>query len=210
MNILYMSTCRSTECISKPCQIDWTCNSRGVCTFNNTTSSLDRALIPQPVYNFTINRNKKALLAYVQNNSALYFKTYNFNQALKFAYNLCGRNKTGCCYKMLWRTHSGQRFINFKEQVNLWRYLIYHNRTSDLYYYIKTVLGSLRDLNVAKQMLGNNKFYPYQYLVKNRNVKSGCCQRGYNLLNYSDPTNGGKYINEYIRWLKSKKIFNPY
>ena len=112
--------------------------------------------------------------------------------------------------KMLWKTHSGTRLVTFKEQVNLWRYLIYNNRSSDLYYYIKVVLGSLRDMNVAKSMIGNSKYYPYQYLVKNRKVKDKCCQRGYNLLNYKDITNKGKYTQEYIRWLKENRIFNPY
>lgn len=205
-----MSKCLSTECQVSPCQYDWTCNSRGVCTFNNTTSKLDKNLIPKGAYNFTIKRQKNKLIEYVQNNSVLLFQTYNFYQALKFAYNMCGQNKTGCCYKMLWKTQSGTRVVTFKEQVNLWRYLIYNNRSSNLYYYIKVVLGSLRDMNVAKNMIGKSKYYPYQYLVKNRKVKDGCCQRGYNLLNYKDITNKGQYTQEYIRWLKENRIFNPY
>lgn len=205
-----MSKCKSTECQISPCQYDWTCNNRGVCTFNNSTTKLDRNLIPKGAYTFTIKRQKNKLIKYVQNNSVLLFQTYNFYQALKFAYNMCGQNKTGCCYKMLWKTQSGTRVVTFKEQVNLWRYLIYNNKSSDLYYYIKVVLGSLRDMNVAKNMIGNSKYYPYQYLVKNRNVKVGCCQRGYNLLNYKDITNNGKHTQEYIRWLKENRIFNPY
>ena len=35
-----------------------------------------------------------------------FFKNNNFSQAGQdqFAYNLCGNKRTGCCYKMLWKT----------------------------------------------------------------------------------------------------------
>ncbi len=124
-----MSNCKATECQTSPCQYDWTCNKKGMCTFNNSTAKLDKNLIPKGAYNFTIKRQKNKLIEYVQNNSVLLFQTYNFYQAPKFSYNMCGRNKTGCCYKMLWKTQSGTRLITFKEQVNLWRYLIYNNRS---------------------------------------------------------------------------------
>lgn len=205
-----MVKCKTTDCQIKPCQTTRVCNKRGICTFGNQITNLDNNLIPKGAYTFTVKRQRNKLLQYVQNNSKLLFQTYNFYQALKFAYNLCGNNKTGCCYKMLWKTQGNTRFVSFKEQVDLYRYLIYNNRSSNLYYYIKVTLGSLQNLNVAKSMIGNSKFFPYQILIKNRKVKNGCCQNGYNLLNYKDPSNGGKYTNEYIRWLKENKIFNPY
>ena len=44
----------------------------------------------------------------------------NFNQRLKFSYNQAGRNKVGCCYRMLWKTKGGGNYqFTFEMQFSI-------------------------------------------------------------------------------------------
>ena len=131
-------------------------------------TGLDKKLLPKALVNSSGNLiSTKQILFYVQNpvNSKILFSTYNFYQALKFAYNLCGNKRTGCCYKMLWKTSGNKKFITFNEKVDLYRFLIRNNQTSQLYRFIKIALGLLQKANVAKNMIGKNKYYPYQNFI---------------------------------------------
>jgi len=181
------------------------------CSYSPTIVALDKSLLPKDIHDAVLARKKNKVIRYVQNNSKFYFWTYNFSQMLKFNYNLCGQNKSGCCYKMLWKTYGGRRYVAFNEMIDLYTYMIRYGKTSHLAYYISVVLGSLQTMNVARQMISNSKYYPYQNLVKNRqaqmkNPKSCPCfdQLGY----------GKKYrnlnMNEYIYWFTQTNIFTPY
>ena len=83
-------------------------------------------------------------------------------------------------------------------------------------------LGFLQKANVAKSMIANNKYYPYQNLIRyNPNatdkINGGLrCSRKYcnafNILNdknYSSNMNKNPQ-NEYIKWLKQTKVLTPY
>ena len=155
-----------------PCATSYYCKKNGKCYWDKNVrdvAAIANGVIPQLVYNSVRNHNKKKLLKTIQSSKPqIYFWTYNFYQALKFAYNLCGRNKTGCCYRMLWKPHdSTYKILKFGDKVDLYRYLI-RTPSSDLNWFIKTVLKSLQSMNLAKHMISNSKYYPYQNLVKSQ------------------------------------------
>ena len=151
------------------CGTSYTCNKFGNnCKFGSNISNLDKDLLPKKLVNSNGNlKSLKDILYYVQNpaNKKILFQIYNFYQSLKFAYNLCGNNRSGCCYKMLWKTAGNKQYLNFNEKVDLYRFLIRNNTTSQLYRFIKITLGFLQKANVAKNMISKNKYYPYQNLV---------------------------------------------
>ena len=184
------------------------------CKYTNTIQDLDTGVLPSGVINLVRTRNKNGLIKYAQNHPALYFKTYNFSQMLKFNYNLAGRNKTGCCYKLLWNADNGKRFVSFNNMANLYTYTIRYNRTSNTAFYISTVLGSLQKMNLARHMIGNNKYYPYQNIVKNMpNVKvsKGAKTLGCDCFNRLGYDNYNKLtVNEYYYWFRKNNIFTPY
>jgi len=204
------------DCIQSPYVSKYICSgiNNTSCKYDNKIVQLDSDLIPKDVYKFVIQRNKNQLIKYAQNNSALYFRTYNFSQMLKFDYNLAGRNKIGCCYKMLWRTQGGNRYVSFNDMANLYTFTIRNSRTSNMAFYLSTVLGSLQKMNLARHMIGNNKQYPYQNIVKNRKtilgpngnklINCNC----FNKLNYKDYKK--MKLNEYFRWFNETNIFTPY
>lgn len=187
---------------------NWVCDKRGKCDYkNNSTHDLAKGLIPKIVYNL-IGNKKKVLNKIQKSNPEIYFQTYNFSQSLKFAYNLCGRNKTGCCYKMLWKTESNKKVLTFNEKVTLYRYLI-RRPNSELAWFISTVLKSLQSINLAKSMIARNRYFPYQNLVftdNGKKINRRCCN-ALNRLGYKKyPQNQ----NEYIYWVKDHRILTPY
>lgn len=204
------------DCIETPFTSQYICSGTNEtkCEYTSNITNLDTALLPKGVVNMVQRRNKHALVKYVQNHPALYFKTYNFSQMLKFNYNLVGRNKVGCCYKMLWITNSGKRFVSFNDMANLYTYTIRFNKTSNTAFYISTVLGSLQKLNLARQMIGNNKYYPYQNVVKN--MPNVCVAKGSRLINCNAfnklgfPNYNKLTVNEYYYWFRKNNIFTPY
>jgi hypothetical protein len=183
-------------------------------TYQPSVTSLDTMLIPKSMYDAVINRQKNKIIAYVQTNPQYSFWTYNFNQMLKFSYNQSGQNKTGCCYKMLWKTKGGSKYqrVPFNPMVNLYTYLIRYNRHSHLAYYNHIVLKIFQNMNLARQMLGNNKSYPYQNLVKNTNKNRGkVLKNKCNCFNKLGYTNYRKLnSNEYLYWFRENNIFTPY
>ena len=132
-------------------------------------------LIPKSLYKAVMNKQKKKIIAYVQSHPEYLFWTYNFNQMLKFSYNQAGHRKGGCCYKMLWKPYGGSRYkiVSFNQMVNLYTFIIRFNEVSKLAYYNNVVLKIFQNMNLARQMLGNNKSYPYQNLVQNTNKNRG-------------------------------------
>lgn len=204
------------DCIQSPYVSKYICSgiNNTSCKYDNKIVQLDSDLIPKDVYKFVIQRNKNQLIKYAQNNSALYFRTYNFSQMLKFDYNLAGRNKIGCCYKMLWRTQGGKRYVSFNDMANLYTFTIRNSRTSNMAFYLSTVLGSLQKMNLARHMISNNKQYPYQNIVKNRktilgkNGKKLINCNCFNKLNYKDYKK--MKLNEYFRWFNETNVFTPY
>jgi hypothetical protein len=206
------------DCIEKPFRSQYICSGTNEtkCKYTSNITNLDTALLPKGVINMVQTRNKHALVKYVQNHPALYFKTYNFSQMLKFNYNLVGRNKVGCCYKMLWRTQgSGKRFVSFNDMANLYTFTIRISQNFSVRPFIlSTVLGSLQKMNLARHMISNNKQYPYQNIVKNRktilgkNGKKLINCNCFNKLNYKDYKK--MKLNEYFRWFNETKVFTPY
>ena len=183
-------------------------------TYQNIVSDLDIMLIPKSMYDAVINREKNKIIAFVQSHPQYLFWTYNFNQMLKFSYNQSGSKKIGCCYKMLWTPYGGNKYkiVSFNQMVNLYTYLIIYNRHSNLAYYNNVVLKIFQNMNLARQMLGNNKSYPYQNLVKNTNKNRGkVIMKKCNCFNKLGYKNYKKInLNEYLYWFMENNIFTPY
>jgi|LakMenEpi03Aug12_release.lakeMendotaPanAssembly.Ray.scaffolds.fasta_scaffold230274_2 hypothetical protein len=200
----------NNKCVEGTCKSSYSCTGpfQSKCSYAPIISELDRLLIPKGVYEFVKNRKQYEIIKYVQNNPKLFFYTYNFMQMLKFSYNLCGQNKIGCCYKMLWNTYGGQRIVQFNNMIDLYTYMIRYNNISYMAYYTHVVLKVFQNMNLARQMIAQSKSYPYQNLVRNRlgvNRKN-CC--AFNRLNYKNYRNINQ--NEYFLWFKQGKFFNPY
>ena len=71
-------------------------------------------------------------------------------------------------------------------------------------------MKSLQTMNLAKHMIANSKYYPYQNLVNTKSINKKCCNK-FNRLNLDGYNNIRKVTqNEYIYWLKKQKIFTPY
>ena len=82
-------------------------------------------------------------------------------------------------------------------------------------FYLSVVLSIFQKMTLARNMITKSKYYPYQNIVKNRNVNSKrtCCARTqkFNLLNYKNFKQLYKRgQNEYIYWFKKNNIYNPY
>jgi len=158
-------TCNS-GCTLGSCKSTYKCRGpkNSNCTFAPRIVNLDSGLIPRGAFNIVRNRRKNQLVAYAQNHPRLLNSTYNFMQAAKFSYNLCGRNKTGCCYKMRWLTQSGQKRVPFNDMVDLYRYMIRYSGSSNLAWYTTVVLRAFQNMNLARKMIGDSKYYPYKTL----------------------------------------------
>lgn len=170
-----------------------------------SSSSLDITLIPKYLYDAVINRKKNKIIKFVQNNPQYLYWTYNFNQAIKFAYNSYVKRTVCSCYKILWPVCE-KKIITFEEMVYLYRYLIKYKNVSNIAFYLSVVLSIFQKMSLARNMITNSKYYPYQNIVKNRNVnlKRICCN-GFNRLkykNFKELYNKGQ--NEYIYWFKKK------
>lgn len=201
-------TCNS-GCTLGSCKSTYKCRGpkNSNCTFAPRIVNLDSGLIPRGAFNIVRNRRKNQLVAYAQNHPRLLNSTYNFMQAAKFSYNLCGRNKTGCCYKMRWLTQSGQKRVPFNDMVDLYRYMIRYSGSSNLAWYTTVVLRAFQNMNLARKMIGDSKYYPYQNIVRNRSGvnRRDCC--AFNKLNYNNYRRLRQ--NEYFQWFKEGGFFDP-
>ena len=183
-------------------------------TSDNPGKILDTQLIPNEIYNLTINRETKSIQKYFLNNPFLMLSFVGFNGKLKQANQLASERKCGCFYNMPWVTkfaadkNSKKTILIYNQQVSLYRYMISFwypnqknllNKQSYLRYLSMIALGMILDLKRFNYNLQNNlgvnlycKGNLYlEYFKTERNVRI-YIQR---------------YINQYYSYLESGK--NP-
>ena len=71
---------------------------------DNPGKILDMQLIPNEIYNLTLNKETKSIQKYFLNNPFLMLSFAGFNTKLKQANQLASERKCGCFYNMPWVT----------------------------------------------------------------------------------------------------------
>ena len=155
----------------------------------NTSKDIDIAIIPEVIYNETINKQTKKIEDYFILHPKLLLSFVGFNSTLKLANQLAYNKKCGCYYKIPWITHYASINniknvdLSFSQQVEEYRYMI-------LYWTPSPELSYMQYLSqIALTMIQNIKQYLY-YRSNN--------------LEYSCIINSKKY---YINNFKNEKMF---
>ena len=197
-----MSGCPHKNCIPENLKIvnfDYDQN-----TNKTNYATLEKNALPNELYDDIINKRHNSLIKIIQNDPKWYTSVYLFDMKLRQAYELTGRNRTGCCHKLLWKPKAGDRVLSFNQMVNLNRYRVRLHRQSHIHWFINTVLTSYKKMQKAKMFVAGNKYYPYHNAIKDKsytvNNKGKTVSKTIN--NNCFCFNRMNYIN----WLKSKKI----
>ena len=173
-------------------------------TSENPGKILDTQLIPNEIYNMTINKETKNIRIYFLNNPFVMLSFAGFNSKLKQANQLSSDRKCGCFYYMPWITKFAadknikKTILLYNQQVSLYRYMIsfwypnqknLNNEQSYLRYLSVIALGQLLDLKRFNYNVQNN--LSINLCCKN-NIYLDFFKNERNLINYIQ-----KYINQY-------------
>jgi hypothetical protein len=96
----------------------------------NSTAELDKSIIPNAIYNETINKEKIKIQDYFILHPLLLYSFVGYNGALKLANQLSSNKKCGCYYKIPWKTYyevnnnTSSISLSFSQQVEEYRYMI--------------------------------------------------------------------------------------
>jgi hypothetical protein len=175
---------------------------------NPTYSNFDENILPDTMYSDIINRNKNKVLSVCELNPLLYSQVGELEMKLRMAGDMASRNLLGCCHRLPWTPHSGKKILSFNNLININRYRTRYHRTSHLSWFINTVINGYKKHELAKHYISNNKYYPannlvinkdFHYLNKYDKIKTnGEIKHGCNKLKKLD----------YINWLKYRNIIN--
>lgn len=125
--------------------------------------NMDLSLIPNEIYNETINKEKNKIENYFILNPLLLKSFVGFNGALKLANQLSYNKKCGCFYKIPWKTYyssinnTNETIISFSQQVEFYRYMITFSIPSLEISYLKYLSDIALDM-----MLVINQFLYYR------------------------------------------------
>ena len=132
----------------------------------NSGKELDNALIPNAIYNETINKQKIQIQDYFIKNPALLMSFVGFNSTLKLANQLSSNKKCGCFYTIPWKTYYqvnnnlNKLSISFGQQVEEYRYMILYWKpsleTSYMQYLSQIALGMILDIKQFLYYRTNN------------------------------------------------------
>ena len=96
----------------------------------NSNAELDKSIIPNAIYNETINKEKIKIQNYFILHPLLLYSFVGYNGALKLANQLASNKKCGCYYKIPWKTYyevnnnTSNISLSFNQQVEEYRYMI--------------------------------------------------------------------------------------
>jgi hypothetical protein len=102
----------------------------------NTNKEIDNAIIPEVIYNETINKEREKIENYLILHPKLLLSFVGYNGALKLANQLASDKKCGCYYKIPWLTHYASINnlkvigLSFSQQVEEYRYMILYWKPS--------------------------------------------------------------------------------
>ena len=94
------------------------------------SKELDRLLIPNEIYDLTLQKDTEAIEKYFILNLDLMAQFVGFNSTLKKANSLASERKCGCFYKIPWITrwayenNQKKTILLFNQQVKEYRYMI--------------------------------------------------------------------------------------
>jgi len=135
----------------------------------NSAKDIDSAIIPEVIYNETINKEKEKIENYFILHPKLLFSFVGFNGALKLANQLSSDKKCGCYYKIPWVTHYATINniigvdLSFSQQVDLYRYMILYWKPSPeisyMQYLSQIALGMIQDIKQFLYYRTNNLEY---------------------------------------------------
>ncbi len=131
-----------------------------------TDSEIDVAIIPNEMYDITINRQKLKIQEYFIDHPQLMFSFIGYNSALKLANQLAYDKKCKCSYLIPWITkyqvenNTAKIKLTFSQQVSEYRYMILNwypsPNISNMRYLSNIALGIIQDLGLYRYYLGNN------------------------------------------------------
>jgi hypothetical protein len=149
----------------------------------NTSKEIDDAIIPEVIYNETINKEKEKIQDYFITHPKLLLSFVGYNSALKLANQLAYDKKCGCYYKLPWVTHyaSINNFhgveLSFSQQVDEYRYMILYWKPSPeisyMQYLSQIALSMIQDIRQFLYYRTNNlqdcRIYNKSYYKNNFN-----------------------------------------
>ena len=131
-----------------------------------STENIDIGLIPQEIYDITINKERKQIENYFILHPLLLYSFVGFNGALKLANQLNSNKKCGCFYNIPWKTHysyqNNQKLtsLSFGQQVEEYRYMILYwtpsPKISYMQYLSEIALGMILDISQFMYYTSNN------------------------------------------------------
>ena len=137
----------------------------------DVASEIDVALIPNAIYDDTIERNKKNIENYFITHPKIMYSFVGFNSALKLSNQLASQRKCNCFYLIPWITKyqadhdkTGQRMrITFNQQVMEYRYMsqfwLPSPVISNMMYLSRIALGIIQQISLYRTYLSNNLEY---------------------------------------------------
>ena len=160
---------------------------------------LDRLLIPNEIYDITIQKDTDAIEKYFLKNIRFMSQFVGFNSYLKKANYLASDRKCGCFYKVPWITkwasenNETKTILLFNQQVKEYRYMI-------RYWYPSPEISYMRYLSsIALGMIQN--IYRFNYNLEN-NLATDLC---FTKLNYTKNFKNLQEVINYIYNLRTLK-----
>ena len=149
----------------------------------SSSAEMDNAIIPEVIYNETINKEKLKIQNYFILHPRLMYSFIGFNGALKLSNQLASNKKCGCFYNIPWKTHYSEQnntkmtSLSFSQQVEEYRYMILFwtpsPKTSHMQYLSEIALSMILDISQYMYYLSNNlepcAIYQKQYYKNNFN-----------------------------------------
>ncbi len=167
-----------------------------------TTEEMDTYLIPNAIYNETINREKKKIESYFITHPLLMFSFVGFNGALKLANQLAYNKKCGCFYTIPWVTYYDYKngtkntSLTFPQQVDEYRYMI-------LNWYPSPNISHMQFLSqIALGIILSIK--QYWYYVNNNLSDCSLFQKSWYKDNFDSPKLFKMYVLKYFLSLNNK------
>jgi len=146
-----------------------------------TDADLDKAIIPNAIYNQTLNKQTDAITTYFIKNPRVLMSFVGFNSILKQAEQLTYNKKCGCFYNIPWLTYYGSQnnikitTLSFAQQVQQNRFMIRYwypsPKISNMQYLSNIALGMLLQIKQYRYYQSNNledcKIFQQKYYKNN-------------------------------------------
>jgi hypothetical protein len=147
----------------------------------NNPKEIDEAIIPEVIYNETINKEKEKIQDYFILHPKLLLSFVGYNSALKLANQLAYNKKCGCFYNIPWLTYYGSQnnvkitTLSFAQQVQQYRFMIRYwypsPEISNMQYLSNIALGMLLQIKQYRYYQSNNledcKIFQQKYYKNN-------------------------------------------